>query len=218
MQGEFERNRYKYKRRDYTSGAVRTPAPSSKPAKEPEPEKPEPKIKPARVRKIKIKKNKRKIFLIMIVLVIAVAGFVYYKYESRYRFFPSDIHRQADFSLYYPTQLPAGFNIDKTSIKLNQPGPGQLYVAYYIRFGGKKRLTVSIQKRPKAFDYQSLYNQQFTDTSAFIAADGTGVVGESRFILTTSFVTKKSWLFITAPPGGIDKSQMLLIANSLKKD
>lgn len=103
------------------------------------------------------------------------------------------------FRLYYPTQLPAPYYVDETSVGRLQ----ETVVNMRITEGHGKgnALTISQQSLPTNFDLEAFY-QSFGERSVFTthlgkATAGTIDNGKSRLV---SLVTdEKTWILVQAP-------------------
>lgn len=103
------RDRYRTPRRPKTA-VPPTPRPATLAAEEPKPVAKEPK-----------KSRKKLLFrLLAVVIIIAVATSTWWYFSSKGSGpIPKKIRQSVNFSLYYPSQLPAGYSLDKSSVKFS---------------------------------------------------------------------------------------------------
>jgi flagellar basal body-associated protein FliL len=131
---------------------------------------------------------------------------------------PADVQSAVNFPIYYPRQsnLPAGYTLDTTTIRLAQPG----VVIYSVRKGGQQ-MVFSEEETPDGSvidkftsSYIPLHNTITTDLGkAAIGAAGQGAHLQTVVSLP---IAKGPWLIITAP-ANTKQSEVKQILQSLVK-
>lgn len=119
---------------------------------------------------------------------------------------PNDISSQVDFPLYYPTELPSGFSLDKSSFRVSKK-----IVTYIINYDNDKTLIVNVQDKPANFDFESFQSKGKKLDSSL----GDAYVGALGNQTVASIVTTKSWLLIGIP-SPIDTASLVVILQHLR--
>lgn len=149
-------------------------------------------------------KQHRFVLALIIMVAIAIAGSWIY-HNSHTSPIPKNIQQQVNFPVYYPSQLPAGFSLNKKSISVSRN-----VVVYEIRYGDKEIISVSVQAKPQDFNFDSLSgNQEFTTPygKAYIVTPGTRTTG--------SLVASNAWVILNTTQG-IGTDQMKSILDNLQ--
>ena len=120
---------------------------------------------------------------------------------------PRVILSQVNFPLYYPTELPAGFSLDKNSFSETSG-----VVTYVINYDNGKKLIFNTQALPKDFDFDSFQGNGKKIGSSL----GDAYVGSLGNNTVVSVATDKSWLFIGVP-SPINTPAMEVILQHLKQ-
>lgn len=120
---------------------------------------------------------------------------------------PHDITSQVDFPLYYPTELPAGFSLDKNSFtKTNK------VVTYVVTYEDDKKLIFNIQARPTNFDFDGFQSKGKKLKSSL----GDAYIGSLGQNTVVSIATSETWVFIGVP-SPIDTSALEVILQHLEE-
>jgi hypothetical protein len=226
------RGRYRVPRRDYSQPdsppqppvheslrhAYR-PAPSSKPEPEPQPS-PVPVHQPAAVhhtaeRPHRHPKNHR-VFkkLLIILLILAVLGgsgaWAYPKYINPDPF-PKAVQSSANFLLFYPSKLPPGYSVNKSSIELND---GKLT---YNANNGDKKLVFTSQKVSASLNIQDFTKQYLTNSQQFTTKYGSAVVGKNQDRYLGILVANDTWMIVSTNSTAVTSGDISLAIQNLKK-
>lgn len=227
------RNRYRVARRDYSLPPDQTP-PTPQPAasvhdslrgayqpppgaarSEPEPTQQPIQRQPPPVHHVKPRKPKKKLkkFVISAIILLILAGgglYAYPKYVSANPF-SADIQTNAGFSLLYPQKLPAGYTIDKTSIKLSNG------VVIYAATKGDLRIVFTLQKVPDSFDFATFYKQELSNSQQYDTPYGQAVIGKNNDRFLGSLTSGSSWLLLSDNNPSITIDDLSLVMTHLKK-
>lgn len=216
MRDEELRNRY---RRNYSTEPIITakPKPAAPVAAAPTQTTAVPPLAPVshstiRHQSARPKRGKRRLLIVFFILVLIAAGAGAYLYQKSLVVVPANIVAQSDIPILYPSKLPAGYKINKTSFKVSN---GNI-ISYYATNKTSSRLVFTVQARPPNFDYEKFYSSSMTDVTKIATPLGEGAVGTAGGRLLGSLATTKSWILITTSDksGGSDKIQIAL--SSLK--
>ncbi len=125
-------------------------------------------------------------------LVVVIGGLVLLASQHKTTGpFPASVRKQASFALYYPTELPAGWDVDQHSI-----GGNSQAVTYGITSNKSTKFAVSIQAIPADFDF-TVFKKKFFSTDEFTTKIGSALVGEVGNSLVASIRTNdNSWILI----------------------
>jgi len=161
-------------------------------------------------------KKRSKKFLKLLIILVLLAGLIggglyaYPKYVKANPFTP-DIQTNADFSLFYPTKLPAGYTIDKSTIKLTNG------VVIYAAANGDLRIIFTIQKTPPSFDFNTFYSQALSNSQQFATPYGQVVIGKSKDRYLGSLVSGSTWVIVSDSSPSISIDDLSLAMTHLKK-
>jgi hypothetical protein len=125
--------------------------------------------------------------------------------------FSVSISASVNYPLYYPTRLPAGYQIDTASVSSPQQG---VFIFYMTGPKGAK-LYMSEEARPLAFNFSTFYSS-IKDSKKSIVGDHTIVVGRinNNQIEIASWVNHKTWV-LSNTTANIPSSQLMSMLNSL---
>lgn len=131
--------------------------------------------------------------LVLIVLVCIGVLLLIFKHDSAtlQNPVPAKLFDSVDYTVYYPTNLPDGYKIDKQSFSSPQSG---VIVFYLINSEGQK-IYISQEARPTTFNFGGYYNN-FKDKSETVTDNGTIAVGKINNGSTeiASLATEKTWI------------------------
>jgi hypothetical protein len=114
--------------------------------------------------------------------------------------FSIETRQAVDFPLYYPTNLPAGFTLDKTSISSTDE-----VVLYNLKAPGDAIINVSVQKRPEGANLEAFYAQELSDVHSIPTTHGVVKIGKRGQSIFASLVTDTSWIIGTAKDGTLQE-------------
>lgn len=161
---------------------------------------------------VRPRRAKRRFLIIFIILILAAAGAGGYLYEKAQSVVPASVVAQADIPVLYPSKLPPGYKIDKSSFKVSN---GNI-ISYYAANQTSSRLVFTVQARPANFDYDKFYSESMTDTTKITTPIGEGAVGTAGGHLLGSLATTKSWILITSNDNNIGADKIQTALSSLK--
>jgi hypothetical protein len=127
--------------------------------------------------------------------------------------FSAKLAASMQFPLYYPTRLPNGFRIDKTSVTVPQAG-----VAVFTIVGPhNEKLYMSEEARPTTFDIGGFY-KKFSGLRTANMSYGEIAVGRinngATEIGSLAFATNKTWV-LTNTSASIPLGQLVTMLKSL---
>jgi hypothetical protein len=156
---------------------------------------------------------KRPLFYIVSGLVIVVAALLsMYVLLVPHDTIPKNIRSQANFTLFYPGKLPAGWSVDKSSFYADR---SDQVVGYRIK-GPSGNLGITIQPVPKGFDFNDFYTKRLSYTVQFLTPLGQGAVGTAEGQLIGSLVTTSSWVLTSSNSSNIKSTDIQSIISNLK--
>jgi len=117
-----------------------------------------------------------------------------------------------NFSLYYPTRLPSGYSIDDASVSAPESG----VVVYTIKSKTGKKIYISEQARPAAFDFGGYY-KKFHGLTEHIMTSGTIATGyiDDGQTAVGSLVIGKTWVFVNTPANTVPLSSLADVLGGL---
>ena len=210
MQGEFERDRYKYKQTDFINVPKNRSGRPTKPPKKPAEEPIRPVPSPARKRR-----EFKSLFLAVLILLIVLSGAIgswRYLINKDAGPIPKDIRQSVGFPIYYPDpkKLPIGYTLDLTSFK----NPVKNGVSYSITYGQGQKIVFSVQAKPADSVLQNFNNNYIPLNISFQTPVGEAKIGaynNGGKIPTETLVSlptnDNTWLIITTPYS-INQSQL----------
>lgn len=125
---------------------------------------------------------------------------------------PIAVQESVTYPLYYPTELPPGYQIDQFSFQANNQ-----VVLYSLTKQGSPSIAVSIQARPNGFDFDDFNNKQLRGSKAIANDAGDGLVGLYADRILGSLLTDKSWVLVNAP-SKVPAKDIEMVMESLRSD
>lgn len=124
----------------------------------------------------------------------------------------SEQRAATSFQLYYPSQLPPGYEIDFGSLGRLE----QTIVNLRVRNTAGQELTISQQQRPDGFDFKTFYNS-FAErqTESLTLGEVTVGVINNDTVRVASLVTDTTWILVQAPRD-IENATVLAILSHFK--
>lgn len=177
---------------------------------------PQPRLAKKAVRKHRGRRKgrlKKLLFIIFILLVIGSLGSVGYIYYQNRDVVPKSVLAQANIPILYPAQLPAGFQINKSSFNVTN---GNL-IAYYADNSAGDRILFTVQAKPSNFDYDTFYSQSLQNADKFTTDLGEGAVGTAQGRVLGSLTTDKTWLIVSGNDNSIDSTKVSFVLHHLKQ-
>lgn len=156
----------------------------------------------------------RKWQLIILIPSIAVIGGLGTYFVARdSNPIPPKIQKSVQFPLYYPQQLPKGWQVDSNSFS-----QGSNVVLFRItdKNNTSKGVSVTIQPQQDTFDIDRFYKETLTKSTQFTTSLGQAAIGEGTLgTRVGSIVTGESWILVTAPKDNATNSDIRTILSSL---
>ena len=152
------------------------------------------------------------IFIPVLVLIIIAGAGAYFLFFVSHDPIPQNIRSQVSFTLYYPSSLPPGWSIDKSSFYAD---PSDQVVGYRLK-GQNGYLGITIQPAPNGFDFNNFYTKQLGDTTQFLTPLGQGAIGKANNNYIGSLDTTTSWVLTSSSSSGISKSNVQYVLNHMQ--
>lgn len=159
-----------------------------------------------------IKQNRRKLPFIIggTVLVMVLVSGVYFFTMRNSSPIPASVANQAVFSLYYPSKLPKGYQIDKKSFQYVDRR-----VSYTLVSKTQPKMLVTVQPKPAAYNLDEFTNN-LPGKIGVLTPYGTAAVGISGETKLGSLVDGDVWYLMTTSSKVPDQN-VKTILSSLKK-
>lgn len=146
-----------------------------------------------------------------VILVLIGLGTVWYVTSRQQSPFPASM-QDSKLTKFYPTTLPDGFAVDKSSMKQTSG------VITYIATDAKKRyINFSLQPRAESFDFNTFYGTILTRSFKFVTSNGEAAVGtmQSNGNSVGSLVNSSTWVIVSAT-ASVSNDDIQKIVSGLK--
>lgn len=151
------------------------------------------------------------LILILGIALIASGGIFFVMRDANP--IPKGIRSSATFPLFYPTKLPANWQIDTNSF--SQAASVVLFRVVDTA-NASRGVSISIQPQQESFDTDRFYKQTLAKSTQFTTALGQAAIGESEMgTRVGSIVTGDSWILVTAPINSASNADIRTILTSL---
>lgn len=161
---------------------------------QPEPELPTEPAKTSGKVRIRLLRLDRKLLLVVPVVIVFIAGAaILLTGNSQPDPIPVNIKQEADFTLYYPQKLPAGFRFDEAKYDAST----RVVTYDYVADGGNK-LYFSLQPKPTGFNFDNFDKEQLSGAHQTDTPIGTATIGILQQETVSSVVADKTWILISA--------------------
>jgi hypothetical protein len=225
LRGDDERPVHEALRHAYQP-PPRPHAHSTRPHHQPEAQKPpEPQVQPEPIQRHieatpaqrqHYKKPKVRVWrkvVIFAAIIAALAGAGVYAYPKYFgpNPFPANIQQNTKLALLYPSKLPAGYQVDKTSFNLDNG------ILIYSAANGDKKMVFTLQKTPANFDFTSFYKQQLTGTQQFQTLYGQATIGKNSGHYLGSLPAGDTWVLLSTNSPAVSIDDMSTALQNLKK-
>lgn len=153
------------------------------------------------------------IVFIVILAALASAGVYAYPRYIKSSPFPAAIRDDVDGSvrLLYPTKLPEGYQIDKTSFNYANG------ILIYAATNNDKRIVFTLQKTPDNFDFTSFYKQQLSGTQQYQTTYGQATVGKNDKRYLGSLPAGDTWLILSTNSTKVNINDLAVALQNLKQ-
>lgn len=156
---------------------------------------------------------KRPVVFIPALILIIVAGLsTYFLFFVSHDPIPKSIRSQVSFTLFYPSSLPTGWSIDKSSFYAD---PSDQVVGYRLS-GQDAYLGITIQPTPSSFDFSNFYTKQLGDTTQFLTPLGQGAIGKANNNYVGSLDTPTSWVLTSSNASSVSKSDIQYVLSHMQ--
>lgn len=136
------------------------------------------------------------LFGAIIVCAVVVTGIsAYMLLHKRTDPVPESIKKSVLFPVYYPTQLPDGYQIESSSFQANSN-----VLLYSIGKAGAQPIAVTVQSKPENFDFDNFHLKQMRSSREVLTGSGKAVIGLFGDKPTGSLVTADTWVLVSANP------------------
>jgi hypothetical protein len=122
---------------------------------------------------------------------------------------PESVKSKANFTLYYPTSIPAGFHFDEAAYD-----PSTHVVTYDYTTSEGDKLYFSLQPKPGNFDFNNFYKKQLSGTIQTSTPLGIANIGVLQKETVSSIVANKTWIIIGAG-GNVNIALLEQVSKSL---
>lgn len=139
----------------------------------------------------------RKRLLITLALLLAAVsclGIWYFIAKQQQSPFPTSI-QDTKLTLFYPTTLPEGFAVDKSTIKRTNG-----VITYAATNAEKHYINFSLQERADKFDFDTFYSTILTRSFKFVTLNGEAAVGtmQSNGNSVGSLINSNTWVIVSS--------------------
>jgi hypothetical protein len=156
--------------------------------------------------------HQKKTLLSLALAAILIGGAVsFFLISDNTNPIPKDIRKNSQVALYYPSSLPKGWKLDKTTFEQTQG------VVLYTLKSSKGTIVISEQQQQDGFNYDQFYQKSLTSSSSVSTPLGSGAIGKLRGKAVGSITIDKSWILASSSTGSVDKSDIQYIFYHLKK-
>jgi hypothetical protein len=151
-------------------------------------------------------KRRSLLVLCCVAVLVIIVGVLAWRSNAANDLIPAAVRQTADFRLYQPGRLPAGFSLDKGSFRT-----ASQVVTFSISYNDNRKIIISEQPKPSGFDFDLFY-EQFTDKKSIAAPVGKAVMGRYEDADLASVIADKTWILVRAPAGieSVQLEQLLL--------
>lgn len=139
-------------------------------------------------------RKKRYFIGVGIILALIAAGMTWYFVRPPSSPIPKNISETVIFPLFYPTKLPTGYVINKTSFHSDNQ-----VVLYSLTKSGAPNIVITVQSKPNGFDFSDFKDKQLRSSKSIANDAGDTVVGLYADRIVGSLLSDKSWVLVNAP-------------------
>ena len=129
--------------------------------------------------------------LMAVVIIVVILGL--FLHGRSHDPLPAAIKKEANFTLYYPKQLPPGFHFDEAKYD-----PSTKVVTYDYTNSAGNKIYFSLQPKPANFNFDAFNKKQLSGAHQIDTPVGTATIGILEQETVSSVVTDKTWLLIGA--------------------
>lgn len=148
----------------------------------------------------------------VILLCLAASGLAVYQSKKSQPAVPVAIQSKSQIPVLYPSKLPAGFALAKSSFNI---AAGNI-VAYYAANQSGQHLNFTVQPRPANFDFEKFYSQIISNSTRFNTTLGEAAVGKANGHLLGSLATTNSWVIVTGNSKSVSAADIQFAISNLK--
>lgn len=113
--------------------------------------------------------------------------------------FPSEIMQAATLPLYYPKELPYGYQIDADSFAIKKG-----LAIYHFQNASKETININIQKLPADFNVEQTFNKSFTNRKSVSTVYGTAHIGTLNGKTVANLVDGDTWVMAVYNGPGLE--------------
>lgn len=150
------------------------------------------------------------IWAALVLAAIATGCLIWWLVSKQTSPFPATIQQSSQLTLFYPTTLPQGYELDRSSIQHTNG-----VVTYVAKNSVNKYINFSLQPRADNFDFTAFYTTTLVKAFKFTTTYGEATVGnmQSNGNMVGSLINGDTWLLISAPPVITSSSLQTIISN-----
>jgi cytoskeletal protein RodZ len=163
------------------------------------------------LKKSKARKTIRYYVLLLFLLLVAISGICYLQYQRIYgKYIPVSMRHQLKFPLYYPTRLPNGYNVDKSSFKIQD----KTVLIFSVLTPNGKNAAVTEEAVPTNTPTHQTSNSpiQIPGEANFTAPIGQAHVGLWGDKYVADIVTPQTWIIINSTGLTLDQAKAVALS------
>jgi hypothetical protein len=152
---------------------------------------------------------------IILLAITALGSFLYSHFGTSHNPIPKDIRADVAYTLYYPGQLPDGWEVEPGSFKIDDG-----VVFYRLKDSTHKNVSaiVTIQPTPTNFDYERYYKDNLRSVAKFMTPLGEAAIGKTiDNWLVGSQPTPDSWMLITSNSPKVTPGNIRAMLSGMKE-
>lgn len=128
--------------------------------------------------------------------------------------FTKEVTARYNFPLYYPATVPNGWQLDKESMNRGQ---GVLIYNVFDRNDPEKKVNISLQPQPRAFDFDKLYKETLIKSSQFNTSLGNAAIGKGdNGYKIGSLATGDTWILMSSSSAKVSNDDLRVLLSDLK--
>lgn len=152
------------------------------------------------------------VLIIAGVSLLVLASIFFVKSSSQKSPVPNPYKNALGFSTPYPTKLPEGFSVNPSSFNSTNS------VLIYSIDTGNQPISVSVQRKPESFDFDSFYSKGLQGTQKFTTDIGEAAVGKAEGKIIGSLLAGDSWAILTSTSSTLTQIQLQEIIKNFSTD
>lgn len=149
-----------------------------------------------------------------LLLIVSTTLFLFYLHQKNTSPIPEAIQKKYNHPLYYPKELPTGWEIDPASYQVNNDV--FLYVVKH-KTNNAMNISISIQPQPKAFNFDKFYKEILTKSTQFTTNLGQANIGDGdNGFKVGSLTTGDTWILASSSSSKTTTNDIRFILSNLE--